>query len=419
MNKKIFITGLSIILLAVFAVGCKLPASGAPPSIATEIPVIPTATSLKVGAEPSATSAAPTPVVVTATALPPVAIPTTAVIATSQPATPLPPTPSPLPPASRIEFATGGTSAVVEGQVDAGQTVYYVLNASAAQTMSVKVSSPNANVFLGVFGADGQVFLNSASQDTVWEGALPASQDYYLSLTPASGSSSYSLSVGIPPLAAGPTPNTTPVAGVFDPLATYGQPTFEDNMTGGNINDWTNPVTGLLPDTKYVRITETSQKFYMTGKIAGFSTWYFTWHELTDFYLQSSFNSGSCTSKDAYGLIIRGPQHLAGKSYGYIVAFSCDGEYWVFRLDSANPYTATELVSWTESNYINAGSNQKNVIGIKAVGDTLTFFANGHQIAQVSDSHYKGGRYGLFVSPELTANYTYRVVNMAYWELTP
>jgi len=285
--------------------------------------------------------------------------------------------------------------------------------------MNVKVSSPNADVFLGIFGSDGQVLLTNTSEDTVWTGKLPSTQDYYISLTSTGGSTSYTLSVDIPPLVAIPTANLTPVAGQFDPVATYGQPTFEDNMKGENIDDWVNPSTGLLPDTKYIKIVETNEKFYVTGKELDFNTWYFTWRELTDFYLQSTFNSGTCSDKDAYGLIMRGPAHLAGVSYGYVVAFSCDGSVWVFRLDSASPYSAEELVSWTHSDYIQAGSNQINVMGIRASGDKLTIYANGHQIAQVTDSHYKSGRFGVFTSPDVTANYTYQITQMSYWDLTP
>jgi len=331
----------------------------------------------------------------------------------------VPPTPISLSQAIRIQFAAGGTSALINGELEAGQTLYYVLKASATQTMSVKVASPNSDVYLGIFGANSQVFLTNTTQDTLWSGTLPATQDYYISLTAANSKSSYSLSVEIPPLQTGPTPNITPVAGTFDPVATYGNPTFDDPMTGGNINDWTNPATGLLPDTNYIKIVETDAKFYVTGKVTGFSTWYFTWRELTDFYLQSTFDSGSCSGKDAYGLIVRGPEHLAGVSYGYVVAFSCDGAVWIFRLDSASPYTAVDLLSWTPSNYLLAGANKENVMGIKAIGSTLTVYANGHQIAQVTDSKYKFGRYGVFVSPGLTANYTYRVAHMSYWDLTP
>jgi hypothetical protein len=322
-----------------------------------------------------------------------------------------------LPSASRIQFAAGGTGATVEGIVDSSQTLYYVLKANAAQTMSVKLASPNGDVYLGVFGADGQVLLNSSAQQTTWSGTLPATQDYYLSMTAGNGKSSYTLTVDIPPAPAAATANVTPVTGSFNPVAVYGPPTFEDPMTGGNINDWTNPTTGLLPNTNYIKITETDAKFYVTGKMPGFSTWYFQWRELSDFYLQSTFDSGSCAGKDAYGLIVRGPEHLAGVSYGYVAAFSCDGSLWVFRLDGANPYTTKELVSWTHSDYITAGANKTNVMGVQAIGDKLTIFANGHQIAQVTDDEYSQGRFGVFVRSSEDGDYTYRVKKIAYWIL--
>lgn len=411
MNKKLIILCFMLVILAVITTACKLPASGSPPPITTQEPSAPTATR-PVQLAPTNTSVPPTPVVLTATTVPP-----TSVIATIVPPTTEAPTQVSLPQAIRIQFAEGGTSTAIDGPIQAGQTLYYVLQASATQTMNVKIASPNGDVYLGVFGADRQVLLDSSSLYTLWSGTLPTTQDYYLSLS-ASSSTSYVLSIEIPPLTSGPTPSFTPAAGTFDPMATYGNPTFDDPMTGVNINDWTNPVTGLLPDTDYIKMVESDSKFYVTGKEAGFSTWYFTWHELTDFFLQSTFDSGNCSGKDAYGLIIRGPEHLAGMSYGYVVAFSCDGSVWVYRLDRLNPYTAEDLLSWTHSEYILSGANKENVMGIKAIGNTLTIYANGRQIAEIFDSKYDFGRYGLFVSPELTANYTFRVVHMSYWDLS-
>ena len=415
MNKKIFFSGVMLIILALNTTACQLPSSGAPPAISPQ-PASPTVTTIPV-VEATNTSVPPTPVIPTATASPTPLMPTVAP-PTMLPPTPVLPTAFPPPQAIRIQFAAGSTSAVIDGNIQAGQTVYYVLKASATQTMSVKISSPNGDVYLGVLGADRTVLLPSSNLDTIWSGTLPTTQDYYLSLT-SSSTTSYTLSVNIPPLPAAPTTYATPVSGTFDPVAVYGNPTFEDPMTGENIDDWINPVTGLLPDTNYIKISETDDKFYVTGKETDFSTWYLTWRDLSDFYLQSTFNSGSCSGKDAYGLIVRGPEHLAGIAYGYVVAFSCDGEYWVFRVDSATPFTIKELVTWSKSDYISAGSNQQNVMGIKAIGNTLTIYANGHQIADIFDSNYEIGRYGLFVMANLTPNYTYQVVHMAYWDLVP
>ena len=415
MNKKILFSGAVLIILALSATACQLPSSGAPPAISpqpatstyTKTPVV-LATNTSVPPTQPASSATTLPTQVIPTVAPPTAIPPTPVLPTAFPPTQ----------AIRIQFAAGATSAVIDGNIQAGQTVYYILEASATQTMSVKISSPNGDVTLGVYGADRTELLPGSNLDTIWSGTLPTTQDYYLSLT-SSSATSYTLSVNIPPLPVVPTTYVTPVPGTFDPVAVYGNPTFEDPMTGENIDDWVNPVTGLLPDTDYIKISETDDKFYVTGKETAFSTWYFTWHELSDFYLQSTFNSGSCSGKDAYGLIVRGPQHLAGIAYGYVVAFSCDGEYWVFRLDSANPFTIKELVTWSKSDYIAAGSNQQNVMGIKAIGNTFTIYANGHQIADIFDIKYETGRYGLFVMANLTPNYTFQVVKMAYWDLAP
>ena len=415
MNKRIIISTIALVILGLIVTSCKLPAAGAPPTSATQVPAVRTPTTV-ILEKPTNTSLPPTPVVITATPAPPTPVPPTA---TPILPTVVPSTPTAMSPAIRIQFATGGTSAVVNGSLQPGQTLNYVLKVLATQVMNVKVSSANGDIYLGVFGADGAVLLDSNAQDTTFSGSLPSTQDYYLSLTAAGAAESYTMSVEIPALPAGQAPNPTAASGTFDPLKTYGQPTFDDPMTGVNINDWVVPATGLLPDTKFIKLAETDSKFYVTGKQAGFSTWYFTWHDLEDFYLQSVFNSSTCTGKDAYGLIIRGPEHGAGVAFGYVVAFSCDGSVWVYRLDSASPYTATDLVSWTSNQYIIAGANKENVMGIKAQGSTLTVYANGHQIAQVTDSKYQSGRYGVFVSPDLTANYTYQVVHMSYWDLTP
>jgi hypothetical protein len=412
MKKKIVFTCVLLVMLAFAASSCKLPASGNPPPATTQAPVVPTSTT-GVAAEPTNTSIPPTSVLVTVTSMPPTAVPPT-----PAPPTAVPPTLAAPPSASRIQFVTGALP-------------QYLMETSTALRRSITCfcqRHPNhecqslvtqRQCISGYLWRNGQELLNNTSQDTLWSGTLPATQDYYLSLTAGNGATSYSLSVEIPPLASAPTANVTPVPGTFDPFTTYGNPTFDDPMTGENINDWVNPKSGLLPNTNYIKITETGAKFYVTGKLKGFSTWYFQWRELTDFYMQSTFDSGACAGRDAYGLIMRGPEHSAGVSYGYVVAFSCDGQVWVFRLDGANPYTTKELVSWTKSDYILAGTNKQNVMGIQAIGDKLTIFANGHQIAQVTDNKYSFGRYGVFVSPDVTANYTYRVVRMTYWDLTP
>lgn len=420
--KKINALFTLIMVATMILTGCTLPARGtpAPAGDTSGSPVPPTATSVSIPAAESTDTgvlptAAPLPAI-TYTPVPGAAYP--------EPATPVPaiPTATPLPAASRILFTSGATSTTVEGDLDAGQTLYYVIEGAAGQSMDVDLSSPTSNVYLGVTATTtGGTLLDPLLQDANWTGTLPAAQDYYLSVTASGAETNYSLTVALSPLSTAPIATSTtvpPVVNVpFDPVAQYGRPDFEDPMTGSSISDWEDE-DGDLPDTLYIRLALTDARFYVTGKLAGFSTWYFTWRELSDFYLQATMDSGTCSGQDAYGLIVRGPAHMAGVSYGYVVAFTCDGKVWVFRLDDADPFTIHDLVSLTPSTHINSGPNQRNLIGIQAIGDQLTIFANGHQVAQVTDTRYDFGRFGVFVSPQWTPFYTYRVVNLSYWDLS-
>jgi hypothetical protein len=314
----------------------------------------------------------------------------------------------------RVQFRANATSESIDGELEGGQEAYYVLQAAAGQIMNVTVWSPNGDVYLDIAGVtDGQTLLSAGEKDTAWRGPLPASQDYLLSLSASGGRTSFSITIEV---SASDEDTTGIPEGPFDPYLSLGDPNMEDPMNGGNIGDWTTP-DGVLPDDDYIRMQVDGAKFYVTGKSAGWTTWYFAWRSMADFYLETTFNSGNCSDGDSYGLIIRGPQHMAGISYGYVVAFTCDGQYTVFRLDGANPYSTVDLVSLTTSENVYAGANQQNIMGIRAEGDTLTIYANGYQIAQVTDGRYDEGRYGLFVSPVLTTDYTYRVVHMAYWLL--
>jgi hypothetical protein len=214
---------------------------------------------------------------------------------------------------------------------------------------------------------------------------------------------------------AGPSPTVTPQNAPFDPNLVYGDPDFSDPMNSSSHGNWV--AGGVLPNTAYLQISLQNNEIYVTGKQPGFSTWFFSWPTLTDFYIQMTAQSGACSGKDEYGLIVRDPAHKAGVSYGYIVAFTCDGHYRVTRLDSADPYTAVDLVPLTKGGHINTGANQENVLGIRAEGPKLTIFANGYFLAEVSDNTYPQGRYGLFVQAVETYGYTYRPVEIAYWEL--
>lgn len=118
---------------------------------------------------------------------------------------PPPPPPSQPPPpaaqgnATRIRFASGATSATVEGQIQPNQRLDYVLRALQGQTMLVNVYTPNNDVFLGVTGlSDGVQLLRPSAGSATFSGVLPGTQDYRISLVSSAQASNYTLQVIVP-----------------------------------------------------------------------------------------------------------------------------------------------------------------------------------------------------------------------------
>jgi len=114
----------------------------------------------------------------------------------------MPPPPPPPPPGQsgiRISFVTGATSAVVEGQIKKNQTIDYFVRAGKGQTLLANVYSPGDNVFLGLAGVStGNIMLKPASGKTSFQGVLPATQDYRISLLESVQKTNYTLQVIIP-----------------------------------------------------------------------------------------------------------------------------------------------------------------------------------------------------------------------------
>ena len=57
----------------------------------------------------------------------------------------------------RLQFATGGTSAIDQGHLAANTKQVYLLNAGAGQTLEATLSGP-AGLTLAVTGADGSIY---------------------------------------------------------------------------------------------------------------------------------------------------------------------------------------------------------------------------------------------------------------------
>jgi hypothetical protein len=211
-----------------------------------------------------------------------------------------------------------------------------------------------------------------------------------------------------------PTPTATATQLPFDPAAEYGSPTLFDSMDSDR--NWASG-SGGMPNDQNIRLALGGGRLHVTGKLAEWDTWWFTSPTPSDFFIQMKVETGNCTGKQAYGLIVRGPQTAGGEARGYIFTFSCDGSYRLERLDNTAPYTTVELIPWTESDYINAGDNETNVIGIRMVGADITLYANGFEIDDLDDDQYLTGRFGLFVNAGPPGNYSFDVDELSYWDL--
>jgi hypothetical protein len=115
-------------------------------------------------------------------------------VVTARPIRPSPPHPG----AQRIVFRPGAVSAAVSGRVVQGAAKNYVLKASGGQRMRVTASARQPGVVLAVYGADGTVLMSSMAGSPTFDGTLPSTQDYFISLTAGGrGAFEYSMQVTV------------------------------------------------------------------------------------------------------------------------------------------------------------------------------------------------------------------------------
>lgn len=139
------------------------------------------------------------PTAVPATAIPPTTIPPTAAsLPTSVPTFPPVQPPQILPNATRINFLTGATTGSVTGTIQADETKTYILEASQGQPMIVMANSFNNDVTMSIKTKGGTSMLGAASKLSNWQGALPTTEDYYISIYGGVAAENFTLSVEIP-----------------------------------------------------------------------------------------------------------------------------------------------------------------------------------------------------------------------------
>ncbi len=122
------------------------------------------------------------------------------------PVAPVPPTLTPgaapvatsAPGATRITFLEGATVGVVSAPIEAGQAQTYVLQAFQGQPMFVYVGSINNEVTLSIKRQDGTIILSADEHKISWQGSLPGTEDYYVTVHGGPSTENFSLTVTVP-----------------------------------------------------------------------------------------------------------------------------------------------------------------------------------------------------------------------------
>jgi hypothetical protein len=149
----------------------------------------------------------------------------------------------------RLSFEPGGTSASVEGNIQAGGTIDYVINAMAGQMMMVSIMSPAMDVSLSVYGAqDKKPLIGLTSGDVNSSVILPTTQDYIIEVMSQGQASNFSLQVVIPARI------------TFAPGATSA--TVQGTIVGGAINRYL--LRAMAGQTMTVVITSPHQDVLLT-----------------------------------------------------------------------------------------------------------------------------------------------------------
>lgn len=166
-----------------------------------------------------------------------------------------------------------------------------------------------------------------------------------------------------------------------------------------------------LEDDDHTIIDLKDNKLVMTSiQPVGWYGWTIHPPRLGDHYLEAKIHVKECSGNDSYGMIFRAGDNYAS---GYFLGLTCDGKY---NLRTYGQNAFRNLVEWTTSDAIKAGSDQTNRLGVKSEGSRLTIYINGKMVREVQDNTFSNGMFGFFISGNSTPYFTFEVEGLDYWK---
>jgi hypothetical protein len=205
------------------------------------------------------------------------------------------------------------------------------------------------------------------------------------------------------------TPNIQPTATspAGDPRSSLGSPTWKDTFQ--NSKSW-----GLESpyDDGNTRVEILNNSIVFTSANAkGWHGWRMSYLKPRNFYLEATIQIKTCSGNDQYGLIFRSPDNASG----YWMGATCDGHFY---LQTGDGGTFTDLIKSKTNDAIQPGSNQTNRLGVMIKDDSITLYANGKLLDQVTDTTFSNaGTFGLFIAGQKTLNFSVACTEIDYWDI--
>ncbi len=175
----------------------------------------------------------------------------------------------------------------------------------------------------------------------------------------------------------------------YDPAAGLGTPDVHDDFSGTNPEFELNNSYGVAHGWYY------NGRYNITFPTRGWWTWYSGASSAMNFYIDIVvYNANNCADRDAGGLLYR---YYQTADYGLLFGVTCGGGYFsgisggmgatgpVCQFISNAPVGPGDIncnTNWVHptSQYIDPGPGAANRIGVRAVGQNITLYINGHQV---------------------------------------
>lgn len=140
--------------------------------------------------------------------------------------------------------------------------------------------------------------------------------------------------------------------------------------------------------------------FVLTSKLTEHLEWSFNGRKSSNFYMTAKtvLPDQKCKAGDHWGLIFR----YKDNANFYFFGVSCDGKY---KLSKRVDGLFETLVDLTDSSAI-LKLGQKNVVGVRAVGDRISLYANDQFLTTITDNSFADGLIGMYVASRLTPDLT-------------